>query len=240
MSISTEIQRLETAKADIKTAIENKGVTVGDGTIDTYAQKITEISGGGINPLNYAVTIPSFQGVDFTDCPDFVVEVPNFEGKSTGGFGNTTNLQSVKLICNIRNVALSMNSYFYGSRQLKTIDFSDFNTLFGSVTSTFGSCGKLERIIGTLDFSNVTAFANTFGQCVKLQEITVAANCIKANLSFSACPLLSAETIQSIIDGLADLTGGTAQTITFHADVGGKLTEEQKAAITAKNWTLVY
>jgi hypothetical protein len=47
MSIATEIQRLQGAKANIKNAIEQKGVTVGDGTIDTYAEKISEISGGG-------------------------------------------------------------------------------------------------------------------------------------------------------------------------------------------------
>ena len=47
MSIATEIQRLQQAKADIKTAIEEKGVTVGDGTIDTFADKIKEITGGG-------------------------------------------------------------------------------------------------------------------------------------------------------------------------------------------------
>ena len=47
MSVATEIQRLQQAKADIKSAIEEKGVTVGDGTIDTYAEKIGEISGGG-------------------------------------------------------------------------------------------------------------------------------------------------------------------------------------------------
>ena len=39
MSIATEIQRLQTAKADIRTAIEEKGVEVGDGLIDTYAEK---------------------------------------------------------------------------------------------------------------------------------------------------------------------------------------------------------
>ena len=47
MSIASEIQRLQTAKADIKAAIEQKGVVVGDGTIDTYAEKISEISSGG-------------------------------------------------------------------------------------------------------------------------------------------------------------------------------------------------
>ena len=38
--ISTEITRLQNAKTAIKTAIEAKGVTVGDGAIDTYAEKI--------------------------------------------------------------------------------------------------------------------------------------------------------------------------------------------------------
>ena len=47
MSVSTEIQRLQQAKNDIKTAIESKGITVGDGTLDTYAEKIIEIAGGG-------------------------------------------------------------------------------------------------------------------------------------------------------------------------------------------------
>jgi endonuclease I len=48
------------------------------------------------------------------------------------------------------------------------------------------------------------------------------------------------DSVQSIVDALKDLTGATAQTLTFHADVGGKLTDAQKATITAKNWTLVY
>lgn len=46
-NISTEITRLTNAKAAIKSAIEAKGVTVGDGTLDTYAEKIGEISSGG-------------------------------------------------------------------------------------------------------------------------------------------------------------------------------------------------
>ena len=46
--------------------------------------------------------------------------------------------------------------------------------------------------------------------------------------------------MQSIIDGLKDLTGAESQTLTFHSAVGNKLTDTQKATITAKNWTLVY
>ena len=48
MSIASEISRLQTAKADIKSAIESKGVTVpSSATIDTYDDYVSQISGGG-------------------------------------------------------------------------------------------------------------------------------------------------------------------------------------------------
>ena len=43
-TIAENLNRIKNAKRDIKAAIENKGITVGDGTIDTYADKIGEIS----------------------------------------------------------------------------------------------------------------------------------------------------------------------------------------------------
>ena len=53
MSIATEISRLQTAKADIKTAIEAKGVTVpSNATLDTYDTYVSQIqTGGGTNYL---------------------------------------------------------------------------------------------------------------------------------------------------------------------------------------------
>lgn len=46
MSVASEIARLQNAKASIKAAIENKGVTVGDIKLDAYSAKIDEISAG--------------------------------------------------------------------------------------------------------------------------------------------------------------------------------------------------
>lgn len=43
MSIINEIIRIKNAKLNIKSSIENKGVIVGDATIDTYAEKIDSI-----------------------------------------------------------------------------------------------------------------------------------------------------------------------------------------------------
>lgn len=61
MAISDEIARLQQAKADLKTAIENKGVTVPSSTkLDGYADLVDSIETGGgtapyiVNPLNGA------------------------------------------------------------------------------------------------------------------------------------------------------------------------------------------
>lgn len=79
----------------------------------------------------------------------------------------------------------------------------------------------------------------TFNGCTNLENITFEGT-IGNSISFANSPLLTEKSVQSILDHLKDLTGQAAQTITFHATVGGKLTNAQKATITAKNWTLVY
>lgn len=57
MSISSEIERIQSAKSDIITAIENQGVTVPTGaTIDALSNLIDSIpSGGGNLPENYTI-----------------------------------------------------------------------------------------------------------------------------------------------------------------------------------------
>lgn len=80
---------------------------------------------------------------------------------------------------------------------------------------------------------------NAFTNCSSLVDITFSGT-IGKTISFAQSSNLSAESVQNIIDCLADLTGATAQTLTLHAAVGAKLTQTQKDAISAKNWTLVY
>ena len=70
MSIASEIQRLQTAKTNIKTSIENKGVTVpSSALLDTYSTYIDQISGGG------EVLQDVWEGVNFLDYDGTTVEV---------------------------------------------------------------------------------------------------------------------------------------------------------------------
>lgn len=112
-------------------------------------------------------------------------------------------------------------------------------TVTGLVMSkTFHNNSKLETI-SKLILNGVTEFSNTFAYCSALENITIEGS-IDVNISFSSSSKLTIKSMQSIIDHLKDLTGQTTQKLTFHATAGGKLTDVQKAAITAKNWTLVY
>lgn len=104
--------------------------------------------------------------------------------------------------------------------------------------NVFMDCTKL-KTIPYIGFFGVTSTGSFFIRCNELENITVGGEVASA-IGFHYCPKLTNESVQSIIDHLADLTGQSAKTIRFHATVGGNLTDEQKATITAKNWTLVY
>lgn len=58
MSVTSEITRLQNAKADLKTAIEGKGVTVSSSTkLDGYAALVDSISGGGSDDDNWYILL---------------------------------------------------------------------------------------------------------------------------------------------------------------------------------------
>ena len=84
MSIASEIQRLQTAKADIKTAIEAKGVTVpSSATIDTYDDYVSQITGG---LTRYASGTPYCDGLDLV--VDVQTEISIDGGTSWVNSGN--------------------------------------------------------------------------------------------------------------------------------------------------------
>ena len=98
-------------------------------------------------------------------------------------------------------------------------------------------CNSLETIQEPLNFQKVVSVnnaSNVFRNCLVLKNVRFVKETIKVSISFVWCPLLSAESIQSIIDGLAYVT--TAQTLTLNSAI--TLTDEQKATINAKGWTL--
>lgn len=115
MSIATQIHRLQTAKADIKTAIENKGVTIpSNATIDAYPTYVSQITSGDdgykevfkklIQRQSY-MTLDIPEGVTiigdfafYTAVTLTVVTIPNGVRKiERGAFQQCTSLRSINI-----------------------------------------------------------------------------------------------------------------------------------------------
>lgn len=133
--------------------------------------------------------------------------------------------------------AKNVNFYFtFGYSKFTTIGVIDARTA-NSLASTFigSTIETIERLILKDDGSQ--ALGNVFNQMELLENITFE-GVIGKSVNFQWSSLLSDVSVQNIIDCLADLTGQASQTITVHAEVEARMTEEQKATITSKNWTL--
>lgn len=114
---------------------------------------------------------------------------------------------------------------------------------YGSLRATFNGCGSLKRIHSLVLEVPVTDAVNCFNNCKALEEINISCvgnGCIDADLNLSACSNLTNGSVDNILNALKDLKGQTAKTITFHKDMGSKVTPDQKQAIFAKNWEQVY
>lgn len=202
--------------------------------------------GGGGTPMwiPYITSCMNmFDTVTFPENTELVIELQTIDKGFNYMFRNAKNVTSVKLIADGGNTTPNSAIYIFASPSIQQVDLSEFNAVVCNWINAFYGATSLEEIIGVLRCKKQYSgqnFSNAFYMCGNLREVRFAEGTIFENCTFSSSKLLSDDSIQSIIDGLFDLTGATAQTLTFHADVGAKLTDAQKATITAKNWTLVY
>lgn len=204
-------------------------------------------SGAGENVLLYATGAQRlYENTSFPSGYEITLELPNFGIEQTNGqckgllsyvFYKSTGVKKVCFKGNDKN-ALSQLEYSFHTSDVEIIDFSDFTLKPSMVVHCFRNCTNLTAILGEFDLSECTSLTIPFDYSNNLKELRFKPNTIKLSISLWSQSQLTDETIQSVIDGLADLTGSTAQTVTFNGAVKSKLTDEQKAAITNKNWTL--
>lgn len=183
MSIATQIQRLQTAKADIKTAIQNKGVTVpSNATIDTYPTYVSQItSGGGVdtNIKNYIegrssrLVIPegvtriysSFSGCNYITS----VTIPNtVTSLGQEAFMNCYNLTSVNIPNSVTSIGLSV---FRGCYRLTNVTIPSSVTDLGY--NAFRRCSAFTSV--TIPSSVTQLGTGVFEDCTGLTSITILA-----------------------------------------------------------------
>ena len=165
-------------------------------------------SGGVVSEGNYAEAFNALYSASFTDA---------------------VNLERIDFY--IANPFTTHNCCFRGTSKLKYV--KGVNMSRSKNMGFMFSGSAIETIEEPLDISQVTYTKSAFA-CDNLTEIRFVSGTIKVDIDFSRCAKLSAQSIQSIIDGLATVT--TAQTLTLNSAI--ILTDAQKSSITAKGWTL--
>ncbi|MBQ7505304.1 MAG: leucine-rich repeat protein [Ruminococcus sp.] len=133
-----------------------------------------------------------------------------------------------------RSVLEIVQRAFQQNRNLISVQL---NSGIQSISSyAFLYCGNLETI--NLPNSLTGIAGDAFFSCTRLENVTIenGFNCDNLNLSFST--RYTAETIISWLNALADRTGQTAYTLTIGATNLAKMTAEEIAIVTNKNWNL--
>lgn len=148
-------------------------------------------------------------------------------------FNNCNNLKEV-LSLDTSEVT-DMSSMFYNCSSLKKIPSLDTSKVT-NINYIFYSCVNLKEI-PSLDANNMVNTNNIFNNCQTLINIQNISN-IKASISFSGSTYLNHSTLLRILNALVDLTDQTTQTLTLGSINLAKLTDEEKAIATEKNWTL--
>jgi surface protein len=115
---------------------------------------------------------------------------------------------------------------FNGCTKLKNLNILNWDaSKITTIGSMFHNTTSLETLIGYKSIDEV------------LEGLLSCMNNLKIGIDLSYTQLDRAS-LRALINGLADLTGQTAQTLTLGATLMAKLTEEDIAIAVNKNWTL--
>lgn len=157
---------------------------------------------------------------------------------------NTSNLTSINLMFFSCSKLKHINTYGWNTTNLvktgrpfslaNNVEIIDFRTwdatkmsnLTNDANGLFFGLGKLLSLIGGVKIEEVIS-----------NNITALKNA-SVNIVLSNSTNLDRASLRALINGLADLTGQTAKTLTLGTKLIAKLTEEDIAIATAKNWTI--
>ena len=193
----------------------------------------------------------------FNGCKELQsLDVSNFDTNNVKNmssmFGFCSSLQSVGDLSNWDTSNVTNMSYMFNRSSLQSLDLSNFDT--NNVTNMnwmFEYCRSLQSLdLSNFVTNNVTNMNNIFVGCRNLTTLIGGRtidevlsnnistfNGLKINISLDST-ILDRASLRALINGLSDLTGSTSQKLTLGSTLIAKLTEEDIAVATAKNWTI--
>ena len=240
-------QRLLELNAKLADTLTSKGVVASaEETTTALVDKVSDISSGGddgvlaglIDRSIESVVIPdgvtSIGDYAFYGCSSLTsITIPDGVTRiGKGAFRYCSSLTSITIPDGVTNIDKSV---FDSCSSLTSITIPDGVTRIGE--SSIRTCTSLISI--TIP-NSVTSIGNfVFSACPKLTNVIIGDGFNANNLNLSASKLIERETMVNMFNALADRTGLTAYTITINKVVGDKLTDEDKAIATVKNWTII-
>ena len=220
-TLMENINRAIMAFKNIKSAIEGKGVEVGNAPVEEYADRIAEITTGEGQEVLF-----SFDGRMYTS----KVIIPDGT-KSIGG--SSYYMCSGLMDISIPDSVTSIGNFAFDSTSITTLTLSENITSVGM--QCFRSCKDLTNI--HLPSSLNTIGDRAFANCSGLRNVTLGKNFDAKGAVFSAGEF-EVDVMIAMFEALKDNTGLEAKTLTLGSTNLAKLTEEQKQIATNKNWNL--
>ncbi len=192
-----------------------------------YAEDISNLMRGAPND-NFINRIVLPENTEYT------LNLPNCT-KMESAFNNIVNLTKVTFRNLKEDEVFSMHRAFFGCRELEEIDFGIEYMCLNSFSYAFSSCMKLKRVIGCLDIYDCEETSIMLINAPELEEIQFADETIHIKFNMRDSAKLSSASVQSIVDALEET--GDGLTVTLNKAV--VLSDEQKATILDKGWSLV-
>lgn len=177
---------------------------------NTNAQwRILQMYATHLSNLFRNATLPETAEVDL----DGFLSLFDFANMFTATSGAKT-IRIKNYVSRASNVILA--GMFYYNNVVERIEFVNCEFAPQNFSEFCRTAGKLEEIVGELDFSNTTNVNHIFNGASKLREVRFKANTLKISMAYiNASPLLSDASLISIANGLSGSV--TGQSITLHA-----------------------
>lgn len=240
ITIADNLNRIIQAKAYIKEAIENKGVIVGDITLDGYAEKIGEI------PQTEKWVVPN--GIKFKESYFTSLDKTHWDTS------NVTDMKQMFYYCsylttldisswNVSNVT-DMGEMFAYCSKLTSLDLSSWNLKSGvKINNMFDYCSNLTTLdISGWDLSKVSGELSLYDSS-DIVNLKFGYN-HKHSLDLTRNNHLTKDSLLSVLNGLYDFTGNSEKPSSVEGILRlstsnmGKLYEEEKRIAENKGWTL--
>ena len=148
------------------------------------------------------------------------------------------NLKQRLVDCDVSlNTSAATDMQYFASHSyithLPQIDFSSCTTL----SNCFLYAYELVSVSIVLKSDGSQTFSSAFRKATKLEELEITGTIGQNGFDVSTSPLLTHDSLMSIINALQTKTSGT-WAVTLGADNLAKLTDAEKAIATEKGWTL--